>query len=344
MEELKKLLCPFTKKVISDTNSIGSYLRWTSKKKGIPRNELKYLIYETTYGDIITKDTFKRYYEELKYSLPMFLKEFALSYDLTIFLIDYHNCRKRTFSESTRLGAIRSKQTNLKRYGVDQTFKVPEFRSKRKATYLAKYGVDNPFKIKNFIDLIESTYEEKYGCSVREFKSRETKARWASLSGAEREKLLNKTVLSSKCRKSFRRTSNLEWRIAQNLLFLRISFLVQFKLKKDSNKYYFYDFLLPEQNLIFEVNGNWSHACPNIYKPDDLLPIINKSAEEIWDYDRLKIETAEKMGYKVIVIWEDDLKFKSNKDVQLLLSTLIANYEIGQNQINKENRPQNNKV
>jgi G:T-mismatch repair DNA endonuclease (very short patch repair protein) len=39
------------------------------------------------------------------------------------------------------------------------------------------------------------------------------------------------------------------------------------------------------------------------------------SSEEIWEYDKIKIDSIVKEGYEVLVIWESD--YKENKELAI---------------------------
>jgi very-short-patch-repair endonuclease len=60
--------------------------------------------------------------------------------------------------------------------------------------------------------------------------------------------------------------------------------------------------------LIVEINGDYVHANPDIYKEDDQirLPGSSYSAKDKWERDQKKIEKLKSLGYDVIVIWETD--------------------------------------
>ena len=55
------------------------------------------------------------------------------------------------------------KETNLKRYGVVNTFQVPEFKEKAKQTWIKKYGVDNSMKAKEVQQKSQETCMKHYG-------------------------------------------------------------------------------------------------------------------------------------------------------------------------------------
>lgn len=55
------------------------------------------------------------------------------------------------------------RQTNLKRYGVDHNFKRKEIQDKKKKTYFKKYGVENPVQSHKIKEKIKQTNSRKYG-------------------------------------------------------------------------------------------------------------------------------------------------------------------------------------
>ena len=74
---------------------------------------------------------------------------------------------------------------------------------------------------------------------------------------------------------------------------------------KYSNLQHEADFLI-KPNKIIEFNGTYSHADPRKYKPDD--KIWNKIAKDVWERDKKIIEGMKQQGYKVLVVWESELK------------------------------------
>lgn len=71
---------------------------------------------------------------------------------------------------------------------------------------------------------------------------------------------------------------------------------------------YSYDFKIND-NVLIELNGDYWHCSPKIYKPNDMVKFPNNKyikAVDKWNYDKEKYEWAEHCGYKIIVIWESD--------------------------------------
>lgn len=319
---MKNLKCPFSKKEVPQVG-LGSHIRGLiNKGLNLTKEEIRVKFYIFNFGENFEKEKFISLYEDKNYTLPQFYNEFGISYTSIQFLIKYYNCKKRNRSESCKIGAKKTKKTNLEKYGVDQTFKVEEFNKKRKNTYKEKYGVDNPFKIKQFLEIVENSYQEKYGLSLREFRSKKGKQFWKNLTNSEKEKILEKTLLSDKCINSnSSSTSKKEKLIGECLLELGIPFTHQFKLKRKR-----FDYRLDNTNILIEFNGTVFHGDPEIYKPNDILPVTNKTAKEIWENDKKKLDLAELNGYKVIVIWEREIALKSLKEIIEIVYEKVKNY------------------
>jgi hypothetical protein len=68
------------------------------------------------------------------------------------------------------------------------------------------------------------------------------------------------------------------------------------------NQYVVYD--IKHGNCVVEFNGDYWHANPVIYSPDDLIRA--KRAEDIWAHDKIKLDIARQAGLNVKVVWERD--------------------------------------
>jgi hypothetical protein len=73
------------------------------------------------------------------------------------------------------------------------------------------------------------------------------------------------------------------------------------------NTYVIYD--IKHKNCIIEFNGDYWHANPLVYA--DSAVIRGKTAIEIRHQDMLKLQTAQDLGFKTLVVWESE--FKANK-------------------------------
>ena len=74
---------------------------------------------------------------------------------------------------------------------------------------------------------------------------------------------------------------------------------------------YIYDFYFPKLNVILEYQGDYWHCNPNQYTSGGLVRMAglgNVLVDYIWAKDKLKKEMAERQGFKLITLWEDDYK------------------------------------
>lgn len=88
------------------------------------------------------------------------------------------------------------------------------------------------------------------------------------------------------------------------------------------NSYVIYDIV--HKNCIVEFNGDYWHANPDTYISSAV--IRGKEAIDIWHKDMLKLRTAEQLGFKIIIVWENEFKLNKeqtiNKVKQWMLSEL----------------------
>jgi len=91
------------------------------------------------------------------------------------------------------------------------------------------------------------------------------------------------------------------------------------------NKYYKLDYYIPELKIAVEYNGSIFHADNRIYSTNDKPnPWSDKTAAEIWEYDKQRIADIESQGISVFIIWEYD--FSENFDYKsFILNKLKIN-------------------
>jgi len=82
------------------------------------------------------------------------------------------------------------------------------------------------------------------------------------------------------------------------------------------------DIYIPILNLVIEFNGDYWHCNPNKYNADYYHQVKQKTAQELWDYDKNKIDLIKENGYNLEVVWESDLKEKPQ-----LINQIIKKYE-----------------
>lgn len=88
------------------------------------------------------------------------------------------------------------------------------------------------------------------------------------------------------------------------------------KYSKMHRKIFMYDYVIPEIKFCIEFNGDYYHANPNKYNSNDYITIKEKTAQQIWDYDKEKNQALTNLGYNVIVVWEDEYRNNVDKIVE----------------------------
>ena len=88
-----------------------------------------------------------------------------------------------------------------------------------------------------------------------------------------------------------------------------------------SKKIYFFDFYIPKIKLVIELNGDYWHCNPKIYREDYVHELRHLVAIEIWKIDEERENTIrDEMGLNLIVVWENDIR-KNRKEI---ISSLVT--------------------
>lgn len=181
------------------------------------------------------------------------------------------------------------KKTCLKKFGVEHNLqKDSPCRKKMIENLIKNYGVENVFqldcvkdKIKNYITekLNNENYQDNFPRGKKVFSS------------------IHKKIVSF---------------LNENGVENKIEFVI--KIPNDKimfNKtYYSYDILIKETSKLIEVNGDYWHANPEKYNQNDLIVGYygeTRSAGYIWERDEEKIEFAKANGFKVLILWENEI-------------------------------------
>lgn len=288
--------------------------------------------------------------EEVDNCVEDYLNEKYCVYDLPIKISKYLNLLgvKRTSKEERKTD--RYKQKYLKgiqeKYGAEVTniSQIKSVQEKKQETCAKKHGSYEEYlkhhrnlmregydeyigtdDHKEALDKIKSTCLEKYGHEnfgvgdVAKEKSKQTKketiAKWTYeerlyRTSKAREAVCHRGGYSSKPEKRVRKS------------------LIDLDIEAQYNKHmwnYNWDLVL-SSNIIIEVQGTMWHAKPGLYEADDL--IMGKIlAKDIWEKDKRKHKKAVAEGYKVIEIWEDEIKLRNDDQLQTLLQEKLIENE-----------------
>lgn len=94
----------------------------------------------------------------------------------------------------------------------------------------------------------------------------------------------------------------------------RVEFIKQYPIGRMTT-----DFMLPLGNIIIEVNGDFWHANPDIY--GNTKPLHKTHARAI-EKDNRKLARLSELGYRVITVWENDLKTNIDGTLDELLRNI----------------------
>lgn len=121
-----------------------------------------------------------------------------------------------------------------------------------------------------------------------------------------------KKYCSRKCFLSSRRQTDtwIEQEIETYFLKMGIPYKKQVEIERMT-----VDFLIPGTNLIVEANGDFWHANPEIYGK---IKPLHKIHPRVIKKDKIKLKQLNDLGYKVFVVWENDLATNKEETLQKL--------------------------
>lgn len=201
----------------------------------------------------------------------------------------------------------RYEKTCIKKYGAKNSLsKGTTAFNKRNKTIKLKYGVNNVFQLQEVKEKSKNTLKKKYG--------------------------VNNPIDLPSYERNYGRKSKLQQIIEKLLIKNKITFQSEIsgkfgKFNRRLNKFYspIVDILIESKKIVIEVNGDYWHANPKIYDSNDLIYKWNGSlsASEIWKLDRIRNNQIRSQGYKVIVIWESDIRKNIKKTEKKLLNAIL---------------------
>lgn len=256
-----------------------------------------------------------------KYNNGYNANDLSLEYEYSsaqiVGFLNWLGVKKRSPSESklTTVYLEKIKKTCVEKYGVENPSQSPEIKKKKMDTMLSNFGRINNFSdkiilgtalnnrdIKQMIINNKIAIKKKYGVDniaqipeIRIKNSKSQKERFFKMTPEERKSG------TEKARSCITFISKPELFIQEILNELVVEYTChQFICK--------YNFDIVINKKIIEIQGDLYHAWPGKYKKDDLIPVLNLRAKEIWAKDKNKKEMVENKGYKVYYIWENEIK------------------------------------
>ena len=106
------------------------------------------------------------------------------------------------------------------------------------------------------------------------------------------------------------RNTSIELKIQNFLKELKIDFFTHQYIKEIKHAYQC-DIFIPSMNLVIECDGYYWHANPNTYPPNFIISKArNKiiTAKDIWEKDAIRTKELKEEGYRIIRLWEKEIK------------------------------------
>jgi G:T-mismatch repair DNA endonuclease (very short patch repair protein) len=103
---------------------------------------------------------------------------------------------------------------------------------------------------------------------------------------------------------------------------------IKFKKHKSfklSKSYHQADIVV-EPNRAIEIFGDYWHFNPKMYDGESIQRKRRKQikAKDVWKYDKYVINGMKKQGYKVLVVWESELKNELERTTKKILKFVIS--------------------
>jgi len=294
--------CPFCKNRINRYDGMHIY-RCNKNMHIWNKKDVKYEFLSFNYPIISKKNIlFNEYVVKVK-SLPDIKKEYNINYKNVIFLLDYFGIKRRTSKGSSKQISVKKyKRTCLDKYGVDNVSKLKIVKEKKGNKNLNILKDKDKFnEILNMITNgeIDLSYRDMETSTKKEMKKihNDYYHFWLNLNDEQKNLLMGKNEL-------------IETRITNCLDKFNISYLKRFIIGRK-----FFDIKI--NNILIDVNSDFWHANPSVYNERDKLkfPFKRVVALSMWNKDKRKKEIAESYGYKVIIIWESDIKNLNDENI-----------------------------
>jgi len=296
--------CPFCKNRINRYD--GQHIYRCNKNMHIwNKRDVKYEYLSFNFPIISKKNIlFDEYVIKTK-SLPDIKKEYLISYRNILFLLDYFDIKKRTLKGSSKqISTKKYKKTCLQKYGVDNISKLQSTKDKKNNKKLYIVKDKNKFNelynmfVSNEINIFNNQIDEQIKKQIKKSYN-EYYHYWLNLNDEQKDYMIGKKTL-------------LETRVSMCLDNLNLSYIKKFMIGRK-----FFDIKINNSQLLIDVNSDFWHVNPIIYKENDKLnfPFRKIRAKMIWYRDKCKQEIAESYGYKLIYIWEFDIKDLNDKDL-----------------------------
>lgn len=316
-----------------------------------------------TYFDLKLKVDCRNISEEYSSgnSLPELSKKYTLSISEVLRILKIFNVQTRTVKESNDSKTVeKRKKTTIERFGVENPSQSEIVKERKRETFLRNYGVDNIFKLEGFPEMVCEIMMQRYGkkrlinCeSLRIARSKFTPEKYAAIDTKRKNTCLDRYGVDDPSKLPERRfqTSEMFKKWWNNVSDLKLEEMfgnntkiiskperiiwdiladnnIPFQSQRFVNKRS-YDIYIHGTGILIEVQGDYWHANPEIYKAEDIISYPNKiktMAKDVWERDLIKKQNAESYGFSVIYVWESEINFhKKTKTLDFFILNEIYN-------------------
>lgn len=221
--------------------------------------------------------------------------------------IHIRNLKDTANSNTTRQ---KYKTTCEDKYGVSNVSQSEEIKQKKAETFTEHYGVDNIWKVPEFYEWMNDFMVKKYG--------KKRMSGWDYANKEERDRITTQRFQTLIANGHY--DSMLEERVER---ILKENNIVH---KRCFWAYHHpYDFIIGDHKYLFlEINGDYWHANPRIYKSTDVFA-GGRTAQEIWDRDKKFRECLLNSKFNVVYLWEMDMKNMSDDEILTWVKQQISN-------------------
>ena len=294
-------------------------------------------------------------------SLPELSKKYSLTISEILKIFKIFNTQTRTVKESNNSKTVEKRmKTTMERFGVENPSQSEIVKEIKRQTFLKNYGVDNIFKLEGFPAMVCEIMMQKYGKKrlndgkkIKEIWANFTPEKYAEIDIKRKKTCMDKYGVDDPSKLPERRLRTSEmfkkwWNDASDLkleeMFGNNTKIISkperiiwdiladnnipFQSQRFVNKRS-YDIYIHGTGILIEVQGDYWHGNPEIYKPEDIISYPNKiktMAKDVWENDLIKKQNAESYGFSVIYIWESEINFhKKQKTLDFFILNEIYN-------------------
>ena len=190
-----------------------------------------------------------------------------------------------------------------------------EVRKKMSENHRSKRGFPHPMYGKHHSEeskkKMSKSTKGKHNSSSTEFKKGKHYSRKTEFKkGDKRTKEIRARLVSPK------KDTSIEVKIQNFLKQLSIEYFTHQYIKEIKHRYQC-DILIPSMNLVIECDGDFFHCNPSKYSPDFVRFPNSKSNQPacvIWERDRIRTKELIEKGFKVLRLWEHEIKVMELND------------------------------